>query len=188
MFRKATIFLCAGALLIGFVWLSKGSESVPVLRKQEAAQKEDMVFSLASPKFVNNGFLMPVYTCDGDGISPPFEIKDAPSGVKSFVLISDDPDAPAGTWVHWLVFNIPPETRVIGEGEEPKGTAGRNSWGKEGYGGPCPPSGTHRYFFKLYALDVILPLAAGSGKNEIERAMAGHILGQAKVIGLYARK
>lgn len=188
MFKKATIFLCAGALLFGVVWLSKRSESGPVLLKQGTAQKDDMVFSLTSPTFVNNGFLTPVYTCDGDDKSPPLEIKDIPAGTKSLALIVDDPDAPAGTWVHWIVFNIPPETRVIKEGEEPDGTVGRNSWDKVGYGGPCPPSGTHRYFFKLYAFDAILPLAAGSGKNEIERAMAGHVLAQAEIVGLYARK
>lgn len=147
-----------------------------------------MVFSLASPAFVNNGFLTPVYTCDGDDKSPTLEIKDIPAGTKSLALIVDDPDAPSGTWVHWVVFNIPPETRVIKEGEEPDGTAGTNSWGREGYGGPCPPSGTHRYFFKLYALDTFLSLPAGNGAKEAELAMDGHILAKAEIIGLYERK
>lgn len=147
-----------------------------------------MALVLTSPAFSHSGSIPPLYTCDRGDTNPPLEIKGAPNGAKSLALIVDDPDAPAGTWVHWVVFNIPPETRVIEDGKEPPGTAGKNSWGREGYGGPCPPSGTHRYFFKLYALDALLNVPAGSGKAGVLRAMEGHILAQAELVGRYARE
>jgi len=100
----------------------------------------------------------------------------------------DDPDAPVGTWDHWIVFNIPPSAKEIAKGTEPKGTAGKNSWGRTGYGGPCPPSGTHRYFFKLYALDTQLNLPEGSAKKDLEKAMQGHILEKVELMGNYKRR
>ena len=99
----------------------------------------------------------------------------------------DDPDAPVGTWDHWIVFNIPPSTTEIKKGTEPNGIAGRNSWGRTGYGGPCPPSGTHRYFFKLYALDTMLNLPQVATKKDLEKSMQGHILAKAELIGSYKR-
>ncbi|MBI2650394.1 YbhB/YbcL family Raf kinase inhibitor-like protein [Candidatus Woesearchaeota archaeon] len=143
---------------------------------------------LTSAAFANNGAIPSEYTCDGNDLSPPLSISDVPSNAKSLALISDDPDAPVGTWDHWVVFNIPPTTKEIPKGTEPKGTAGKNSWGRTGYGGPCPPSGTHRYFFKLYALDTILNLQEGSAKKDIESAMQGHIIAQTQLVGLYKRK
>lgn len=142
---------------------------------------------LTSSTFMHNGNIPSEYTCDGTDISPPLSISDVPANTKSLVLISDDPDAPVGTWDHWVVFNIPASTTQISKGTEPKGTAGKNSWGRTGYGGPCPPSGTHRYFFKLYALDTELNLPVGSAKKQIESAMQGHILAKAELIGLYKR-
>jgi len=130
----------------------------------------------------------PEFTCDGSDVSPPLEISDAPASTKSLALIVDDPDAPVGTWDHWIVFNIPPSTRQIGKGTEPQGTPGKNSWGRTGYGGPCPPSGTHRYFFKSYALDGNLNLQPGSTKKQIEAAMQGHIIAKAELVGLYKRR
>ena len=114
--------------------------------------------NLTSPAFGNNGNIPSEYTCDGSGLSPQLNIGYVPSNAKSLVLICDDPDAPVGTWDHWIVFNIAPSAKEIPKGIEPKGTPGKNSWGKTGYGGPCPPSGTHRYFFKLYALDTMLDI------------------------------
>lgn len=137
----------------------------------------------------DEGQQIPVlYTGDGQDISPPLEITGVPEGTASLAIISDDPDAPVGTWVHWIVWNIPPDTISIAAGEVPPGTAGRNSWGHTRYGGPAPPSGTHRYFFKLYALDVKLDLGHGAGKRELEEAMKDHMLEKAEIMGTYTRQ
>ena len=143
--------------------------------------------NLTSPAFGNNGNIPSECTCDGSGLSPQLNIGDVPSNAKSLVLICDDPDAPVGTWDHWIVFNIAPSAKEIAKGTEPKGTQGKNSWGKTGYGGPCPPSGTHRYFFKLYALDTMLDIPPGASKKQIESAMQNHILAKAELVGLYKR-
>ncbi|MBD3303551.1 YbhB/YbcL family Raf kinase inhibitor-like protein [Candidatus Woesearchaeota archaeon] len=142
---------------------------------------------LTSPAFGQEADIPPEYTCDGDDVSPELSIADVPDNAKSIVLVCDDPDAPAGTWDHWIVFNIPASTDKIAKGKEPEGTAGRNSWGKTGYGGPCPPSGTHRYFFRLYALDTMLDLPEGASKADIESAMKGHVLEEAQLMGKYKR-
>jgi len=158
------------------------------------AEKEDKIvklvmnMKLTSPAFGHNSKIPHEYTCDGDDISPELNIEDVPSNAKSLVLINDDPDAPVGTWDHWIVFNVKPDIKKINENEEPIGVAGKNSWGRTGYGGPCPPSGTHRYFFKIYALDTELNLQEGSTKQEIEKAMGGHIIEKAELIGLYERE
>src|SRR5574341_875714 len=141
---------------------------------------------LSSPAFSANGMIPPKHTCDGADTSPPLRIEGIPPGAKTLALIVDDPDAPRGTWVHWVAWNIDPATREIPENGLPKGAVqGRNDFGTEKYGGPCPPSGTHRYFFKLYALDASLGLADGATKAQLESAMKGHILGQAEFVGLY---
>jgi hypothetical protein len=128
--------------------------------KQIGIKEEHEVgnMKLTSSAFENEGSIPSEFTCDGDDISPPLTISEVPENTKSLALISDDPDAPVGTWDHWVVFNIPPDTREIAKGTEPPGVAGKNSWGRTGYGGPCPPSGTHRYFFKLYSLHTQLYL------------------------------
>lgn len=144
--------------------------------------------NLTSTAFQNNAPIPSEYTCDGADLSPPLGIIDVPSNAKSLVLICDDPDAPVGTWDHWVVFNIPVSTKEIPQGAEPKGIGGRNSWGRTGYGGPCPPSGIHRYFFKLYALDISLNIPEGSAKKELEKAMQGHIVAKAELMGTYKRK
>ncbi|HSB46943.1 MAG TPA: YbhB/YbcL family Raf kinase inhibitor-like protein [Candidatus Bilamarchaeum sp.] len=129
------------------------------------------------------------YTCDGDDRSPPLSISGVPPGAKSLAIIMDDPDAPAGTWVHWVVWNIDPKTSGIPEKAGP-GVDGASSFGRPGYGGPCPPRGhgKHRYFFKAYALDCMLRLAPGSGKAELETAMKGHVLESAVLMGTYERR
>jgi hypothetical protein len=139
--------------------------------------------------FENNGKIPDRHTCNGENVSPPIDISDVPDGTKSMVLIVDDPDAPAGTWVHWVLWNIPQDTTKIEEDSVPENAIeGVNDFRKIGYGGPCPPSGTHRYFFKLYALDIKLGLKKGASKKDAERAMEGHILSQAKLVGLYGKK
>jgi Raf kinase inhibitor-like YbhB/YbcL family protein len=143
---------------------------------------------LTSPAFENNKEIPSKYTCDGSDISPPLEIGGIPAEAKSLVLIVDDPDAPMGTWDHWILWNIPLVAN-IDENSVPGGAVqGTNDFKKLDYGGPCPPSGTHRYMFKLYALDAILDLAEGANKDDVEKAMEGHIIAQTKLIGLYKRK
>ena len=136
----------------------------------------------------NNMDRVPVkYTCEGEDVSPPLEVLGIPEGAKSLAVIMDDPDAPVGTWVHWVVWNLPVEN--IEEGSS-KGVKGKNSWGRLGYGGPCPPpgNGVHRYFFKVYALDAELGLGEGASKEELLKAMEGHILAKAELVGTYSRE
>lgn len=140
---------------------------------------------LVSPAFTHNSLIPKKYTCQGEDISPPLTINDIPKGTVSMVLIIDDPDAPMGIWDHWLIWNIKP-VQAIEEDSAP-GIQGQNSWGRSDYGGPCPPSGTHRYFFKLYALDSKLDLKKGATKAELEASMKVHILEQAELIGLYKK-
>ena len=133
------------------------------------------------------------YSCKGEDISPPLTWSGAPAGTVSFALICDDPDAPIGTWVHWIYFDIPasvnslPEAFPAGAAPDIGGIQGRNSWKRNDYGGPCPPGGTHRYFFKLYALDTTLGLGPGADKKKVERAMEGHILAEAQLMGTFRK-
>lgn len=137
------------------------------------------------------GQVIPVqYTCQGHGISPKLTWTDVPAKTKTFVLIVDDPDAPLGIWDHWILFNIPADVDALEEGVKKlptKTQEGRNSWGKTGYGAPCPPTGTHRYFFKLYAVDTRLNLTDDAEKTHVERAMQDHVLQQATLMGKYQR-
>lgn len=142
---------------------------------------------LTSSAFEDGGRIPVKYTADGDDISPPLTIESVPEETKSLALVVDDPDAPVGTWVHWIVFNILSDIKQINEGETPQGIEGRNDFGKLSYGGPAPPSGTHTYMFKLYALDITLNLKQGAGKKELEKAMQGHILEKAILKGKYSR-
>ena len=152
-----------------------------------------MKLSLSSTAFSNEQSIPRKYTCDGNNTSPPLNWTNAPENTKSFALIVDDPDAPSGTWVHWVIYNIPATTNKFAEDipahiQLPDGSLqGMNSWPKLGYGGPCPPSGTHRYYFKLYALDNTLTLASGASKAALMAAMQGHILAQAELMGTYRR-
>jgi len=151
--------------------------------------------TLTSPAFPTGGEIPRKYTCDGEDVSPPLEWGAPPQGTQSLVLIMDDPDAPAGVWDHWLLYNLPADMRGLPEGAsiaiDPASgrisRLGTNSWGKQEYGGPCPPSGTHRYFFRLYALDTTLNLAAGANKAQVLAAMAGHVLAQGELMGTYRR-
>ena len=142
---------------------------------------------LRSSAFEDGGNIPSLYTCDGQDVSPPLEIGDVPEGTVALALVMDDPDAPGGTFDHWLVWNIPAGTAEIAEGTEPEGVQGRTDFGRLGYGGPCPPSGTHRYMFKLYALGQELDLPQGARKSDLEAAMQGHILAEALLSGNYSR-
>lgn len=153
-----------------------------------------MVFTITSTSF-KHGEKIPVkYTCDGEDVSPEFEWSNVPEGARSFTLIADDPDAPIGTWIHWVLYNVSVGTRSISEATPaeanlPDGSRhGKNSWGRLGYGGPCPPSGTHRYFFRLYALDNVFELRGGASEADVQKAMKGHILAETELMGLYSRK
>jgi len=141
---------------------------------------------ITSPAFENKGFIPKKYTCDGDDVNPPLKIEGIPEGTRSLVLIVDDPDAPRGTWDHWIVWNIPPVEKI--EEDSVPGTEGLNDLNRRSYGGPCPPSGTHRYFFKVYALDTKLDLNPNSRKRDVERAMEGHIIAKGEIVGRYSRR
>ena len=140
---------------------------------------------IASPAFGHNQMIPKKYTCQGQDINPPLDISGIPEGTKSLILIVDDPDAPIGTWDHWFVYDILPQAKI--EENTIPGQQSKNSFGKVNYGGPCPPSGTHRYFFKLYALDETLNLPSESTKADLEKAMHGHILETAELVGIYGR-
>ncbi|MBN1142294.1 MAG: YbhB/YbcL family Raf kinase inhibitor-like protein [Deltaproteobacteria bacterium] len=156
-----------------------------------------MALTLGSTAFANGGGIPSRYTCEGKDLSPPLAWSGIPAGAKSLVLIVDDPDAPDPkaprmTWVHWVLFNIPPETPGLPEGADrsglPAGTEeGVNDWHRLGYGGPCPPVGRHRYFHKLYALDVVLQGLGKPSKAKLEAAMKGHIIAQAELVGTYQK-
>ncbi len=152
-----------------------------------------MTFALRSPAFGEGGTIPRRFTCDGADVSPPLSWDDPPAGTQSFALVVDDPDAPVGTWVHWVVYGIPAHARGLPEGVPTGerlptgGVHGKNSWGRLGYGGPCPPGGTHRYFFRLYALSTPPDLEPGATREELLRAMEGRIVGEAALVGRYGR-
>lgn len=147
-----------------------------------------MTISITSPSFTEGGAIPKAYTCDGSNTSPQLDWTGIPAGAKSLALIADDPDAPAGTWIHWVLFDLPPDLSGLPEASSGVGTQGKNSSNKLVYGGPCPPKGSpHRYYFKLYALDTLLNLKAGATKADVEKAMQGHILAQGQLMGKYGR-
>jgi Raf kinase inhibitor-like YbhB/YbcL family protein len=143
---------------------------------------------ISSPDFQNGAMIPRHFTCQAEDLNPTLQIEQVPADAQSLVLIVDDPDAPRGTWVHWVVFNIPPSTTTIEENSIP-GTEGYNDFGRNHWGGPCPPegTGTHRYFFRLYALDTQLQLPAGAKRSQVDAAMKGHILAEAQTMGKYIK-
>lgn len=151
-------------------------------------------FAVRIPDFPNGGEIPKQFTCSGEDRSPAVDWNGAPAGTKSFALIADDPDAPGGTWVHWVIFNIPGSAHELPGGMEKKdhpasgARQGQNDFSNIGYNGPCPPPGkTHRYFFKLYALDSELALGPGANKSDVEKAIEGHVLGRAEWMGRFQR-
>jgi hypothetical protein len=177
------------AVLIGVLLVSGcGSTASPSPADTTAT------LELTSPAFAPGETIPERYTCDGQDVSPPFSWSAPPEGTESIALIVDDPDAPMGTWVHWVLFNIPADKRSLSEGvpaqdQLPDGSLhGRNSWKRREYGGPCPPSGsTHRYVFQLFALDTELDLEAGATKKQVLSATEGHVLAQGELTGKYGR-
>jgi Raf kinase inhibitor-like YbhB/YbcL family protein len=147
-----------------------------------------MSLDIKSDAFANGQSIPAKYTCTGKNISPALMWNDPPAGTQSFALIVDDPDAPVGTWVHWVLFNIPANARSLQESADTSTmSVGKNSSGNMKYDGPCPPSGTHRYFFKLYALDSTLSLSPGATKEQLLDAMKGHILAQSELMGNFSK-
>jgi len=165
----------AGALAIALVALASFAAG-------EAKMK------ITSSAFQGGGNIPSKFTCDGGDSSPPLQIAEIPSGAKSLVLVVDDPDAPSGLFTHWIVWNISPQTNAIAEGSAPKGVQGTSDFGKSDYGGPCPPSGTHRYYFKIFALDRELNLPSGTKRNQLDAALKGHVVAQGELMGRYSRK
>jgi Raf kinase inhibitor-like YbhB/YbcL family protein len=172
--------------------------AVPLIWATASTAKETaMTLTIGSPAFTAQGSIPKQYTCEGSDLSPPLDWTGVPANAKSLALIVDDPDAPDPaaprmTWVHWVLYNIPPSAVGLAEGVGasalPKGTAdGQNDWGRTGYGGPCPPIGRHRYFFKLYALDTLLPDLKRPNKAALEKAMQGHVVAQAQLVGTYQK-
>jgi len=157
------------------------------------AMEDAMSIEITSPAFNHESPIPEKYTCKGEDVSPALSWGEPPTGTQSFALIMDDPDAPVGTWVHWVLFNLPATARGLPEAFPSDITfadgsmSGNSSFGRPGYGGPCPPSGTHRYFFKLYALDETLGISAGATKGELEKAMVGHILGTGELMGTFSK-
>lgn len=150
-----------------------------------------MTFTLSSPAFSEGASIPARFTCDGQNLSPQLDWSGAPDSAKSFVLIVDDPDAPVGTFTHWVLFGVPGTSHSLAEGQKGVGYSGRNDFSKVGYGGPCPPRGhgAHRYFFTLSALDVpSLALSDGASRQQVEAKMQGHVVGTAKAMGKYERK
>lgn len=186
----AAVLLMVG---VGLICTSCHKEAGTV-SQMETGKKGGSAMRLASTAFTEGGMIPARYTGDGEDVSPPLAWSDTPAGTKSFALICDDPDAPRGTWVHWVVFNIPGSVNSLAEDVPPDktlasgGQHGISDFRKLGYGGPAPPSGTHRYYFKLYALDTMLDLQPGATKAQLLDAMKGHILAEAQLMGKYARK
>jgi Raf kinase inhibitor-like YbhB/YbcL family protein len=148
--------------------------------------------TLTSPAFADRGHLAPKYTCDGPGVSPPLAWSGVPQGTRTLALIVDDPDAPGGTWVHWVLYDLPPSTRSVPEGASaaplpPGAHSGVNGWKRPGYGAACPPSGIHRYVHTLYALDRAYPGQKPASADELRRTMHGHVLARGKLVAVYGR-
>ena len=163
--------------------------ALPAEGVMKGGKREMEELRISSPAFIEGGSIPATYTCDGADVNPPLTVENVPAAARSLALIVDDPDAPVGMWVHWVVWNVAPQTKEIMANSIPAGASqGKNDWRRNSYGGPCPPSGTHRYFFKLYALDTTLTLGTNTTKTDLERSMQRHIIAQAQLMGVYKRK
>ncbi|BBD58730.1 phospholipid-binding protein, PBP family [Nostoc sp. HK-01] len=191
--RRDRFFRDYSIVIVGLLGLSMMSCSHPNNTKiqssdRQQSRQEIKSMKLESTAFNGNALIPSKYTCDGEDIPPPLVWNEVPKNTQSIALIVDDPDAPGGTFVHWVVYDLPATVSQLPEqitSPDLKGVQGRNDFGKLGYGGPCPPSGTHRYFFKLYALDKKLGLRTGATKTQVLTAMKGHVLAKAELIGQY---
>ena len=188
-------YLLLGAVICSCSSCTKGPTNTSSnTNGQTRIEQKGASLKISSTAFQDGGLIPSKYTCDGANVSPPLDWSGLPGNTKSLVLIVDDPDAPARTWVHWVVYGIPPSQLQLPEGVKPGpvlssgGRQGVNDFEKTGYGGPCPPSGTHRYYFKLYALDADVSLKEGATKKDLEQFMEGHILTHAEIMGRYQRR
>lgn len=185
-----------GAVLIcGLVIGACRSDDRPETKSKTPAEGEQtMAITVTSTAFQEGGLIPPKYTCDGKDISPPLAFAGVPTEARSLALICDDPDAPRGTWVHWVLFNLPASVKELPESVSDKETIeggarqGTSDFGRFGYGGPCPPGGTHRYYFRVYALDTMLTLTGRGTKADLMAAMKGHILAEGQLMGKYRRQ
>jgi len=189
LWKKSTLLLVGTILATGLLLI--------VILKTATSKKENaaMTIQLTSPAFVEGEFIPAKHTCDDEDVSPPLKWTDVPANTKSLALICDDPDAPMGTWVHWVLYGLPPTVAELAEKVPTAETLangarqGINDFKRAGYGGPCPPAGRpHRYFFKLYALDAEIPLKARATKKDLLRAMEGHILAEGQLMGKFQRR
>ena len=195
MFSWKNLSFCILILiLLLIISCSEGGKHSKVEQNDLEEEGNMATIQLTSAKFKEGELITSNYTCDGQDISPPLKWSGVPQNTKSLALICDDPDAPVGTWVHWVIYYIPPAMSELQEGIPTEETTsngikqGVNDFKKIGYGGPCPPGGTHRYYFKIYALDAELKLTSGAKKSDLERAMKGHILATGQLMGKYKRK
>jgi Raf kinase inhibitor-like YbhB/YbcL family protein len=199
VFRQARCSLrlafCLCGIILSLILLSPiASCGNPASGSSQGSDPAPSGFEIVSAAFKEGAFIPARFSCQGDNISPALQWRNPPAGTRSFALIVDDPDAPAGTWTHWVVFNLPAQIRVMDE-DAPKqdelpdgGLQGLTSFGRVGYGGPCPPPGeAHRYFFTLYALDAMLNLQSGASRPTVLAAIKGHILAEAKLMGRFKR-
>ena len=190
---RTTTFALTVLSSLALLSCSTGPKALPPEPPAKPTPNQKSEITLVSAAFKEGQPIPRQYTCDGVNISPPLEWSGAPKTAKTIAIIADDPDAPAGTWVHWVLYNLPaeniglvenvPATETLKAG----GFQGKNDFGKIGYGGPCPPSGTHRYFFKIYAVDTELPLKAGATKADLEKALEGHVVSKGQLMGTYSR-
>jgi len=188
VFAFSTI-LCI-SVLVGFMVMAQDrSDENSSMEQDQNMPEADMTFKLTSDAFTNGQSIPVKYSCIGKNISPALAWTEPPAGTQSFAFIVDDPDAPMGTWVHWVLFNIPADLRNLAEGFSADNpiVVGKNSSSQTSYQGPCPPSGTHRYYFKLYALDEVSSLSPGATKDQLLKAMDGHILAQTELMGTFSK-
>ena len=188
MKRKAVLLVVLALVFVSFFFYSITAVRNPASLKKVPINNPKQM-TITSPQFEDKGAIPSKYTCDGDNINPPLAFNNIPVDSRSLALVVEDPDAPGKTWIHWIVFNINPTITFIDAKSVPsRSTEGVTDFGKVGYGGPCPPNGTHRYHFKLYALDTTLDQTEDITRNELTKAMEGHILSQAELVGLYSRE
>jgi Raf kinase inhibitor-like YbhB/YbcL family protein len=202
MHKHSRTARCSKRLVPGLCWtllfplllLTTAACRNSALQSAQGPDPSKSGFRIESAAFKEGAFIPARFSCQGENVSPPLKWTDPPAGARSFVLVVDDPDAPGGTWTHWVVFNLPAQTRAMEE-NVPKqdelangGLQGLTSFGSVGYGGPCPPPGkAHRYFFRLYALDTVLSLKTGATREDVVAALKGHTLGEAQLMGRYKR-
>lgn len=192
--NQKTRFLVFSFAVLSIIWLASAS-SWAESRTTGRSEGNPAPIQITSPAFSEGAPIPAKYTCDGQDLSPPLRWGGVPQGAKSLTLICEDPDAPVGIWVHWLLYDLPPSITELPQGIPPKkivlrgAKQGKNDFGRLGYGGPCPPRGSpHRYFFRVFALDAELPLSPGLSKRDLLQAMEGHILAEGALMGIYQRK